>query len=110
MILFTTGLGLLLSIEYINFDDSRSLIGIFLLALQYITPVFYPIQALGPHTQKIIRMNPLTSFLQVFRDVYGNNSSATIYQWVMMCSTSIAVLIFGLYIFGKAWPKAVAKI
>ena len=68
MTLFSMGLSLLLSIAYINFDDSRSLINIILLVLQYMTPVFYPIDVLGPHTRRVIELNPLTSYLQVFRE------------------------------------------
>ncbi len=110
MTLFSTGLGLLLSIAYVNFDDSRSLIGILLLALQYMTPVFYPISALGPHTQKVIHLNPLTSYLQVFRDVYGGNAHATLHEWAMMIGTSLVMFILGFYVFGRKWPKVVAKL
>ena len=67
MVIFTTGLSLLLAIAYVNFDDSRSLINIFLMALQYMTPIFYPITLLGPHTRDVIQLNPLYSFLQIFR-------------------------------------------
>ena len=110
MFLFSTGLGLMLAIAYVNFDDSRSLINIFLLALQYMTPVFYPISALGPHTQRVIHINPLTSYLQIFRDVFGGNAVATKHEWLMMGSTSIIVFILGLYVFGRMWPKVVAKL
>ena len=110
MLLFSTGLGLMLAIAYVNFDDSRSLINIFLLALQYMTPVFYPISALGPHTQRVIHINPLTSYLQIFRDVFGGNAVATKHEWLMMGSTSIIVFILGLYVFGRMWPKVVAKL
>jgi len=110
MTMFTTGLGLMLAIAYVNFDDSRSLINILLLALTYMTPVFYPISALGPHTQRVIHINPLTSYLQIFRDVYGGNAHATLHEWAMMGGTSIFFFIFGFYIFGRAWPKVVAKL
>jgi len=110
MTLFTTGLGLMLAITYVNFDDSRSLISIFLLALQYMTPVFYPISALGPHTQRVIHLNPLTSYLQVFRDVFGGNAVATFHEWLMMGCTSLFIFILGLYVFGRTWPKVVAKL
>ena len=110
MILLTTGLGLMLAIAYINFDDSRSLIGILLLMLQYMTPVFYPITVLGPHTLAVIKLNPLTSFLIVFRDVFGGNGVADWHMWGYMIASSVAVFIFGFYVFARKWPKVVAKI
>lgn len=110
MTLISTGLALLLSIAYINFDDSRSLINILLLALQYMTPVFYPISVLGPHTKKVILLNPLTSYLQVFRDVFGGNAHATQNNWIMMIGSSLIVVLLGLSIFIRQWPKVVAKL
>ena len=110
MVMLTTGLGLVFSIAYITFDDFRSLIQILLLALQYMTPVFYPITALGPHTRMVIELNPLTSFIAVFRHVFGSNYPATGLNWLMMLTSSILVFVLGLWFFIKKWPKAVAKI
>ena len=110
MVMFATGLALMLSIAYINFDDSRSLINIFLMALQYMTPVFYPISVLGPHTKRVIMLNPLTSYLEVFRDVFGGNAVATFHEWLMMGGSAIFVFVLGFYVFMKQWPKVVAKL
>jgi len=110
MTLFTTGLGLMLAIAYVNFDDMRSLIQIFLLALQYMTPVFYPLSVLGPHTRRVIEINPLTSYLSVFRDVFGNNYVASTHNWIMMIGSSIAMFCVGFYVFQNKWASVVAKI
>jgi ABC-type polysaccharide/polyol phosphate export permease len=110
MTLFTTGLGLMLAIAYVNFDDSRSLIQIMLLALQYMTPVFYPLSVLGPHTRIVIEANPLTSYVSVFRDVFGNNYVASLNNWLMMGISSLVMFGLGFYVFQRAWPRVVAKI
>ena len=110
MTLFTTGLSLLLAIAYVNFDDSRSLIAIFLLALQYMTPIFYPLSVLGPHTRDVISLNPLTSFLQIFRQVFGNSAVATANNWEIMVGCSVITFVVSFYIFAKRWPKVVAKL
>lgn len=110
MIMLTTGLGLMLSIAYVNFDDMRSLIQIFLMALQYMTPVFYPVSVLGPHTRRLIELNPLTAYLNVFRHVYGNNNYASVHNWIMMIGSAVAVFCFGLWLFQRNWPKVVAKL
>ena len=110
MVLFTTGLSLLLAIAYINFDDSRSLINIFLMALQYMTPIFYPITLLGPHTRDVIQLNPLYSFLQIFRREFGNVGVSTLQNWEIMFGSSSVSFVAGFYIFSKQWPKVVAKL
>ena len=110
MTFFTTGLSLLLAIAYINFDDSRSLINIFLMALQYMTPIFYPISLLGPHTRDVIQLNPLYSFLQIFRREFGNVGVSTLQNWEIMGSCSLVAFVGGFYVFSKSWPKVVAKL
>jgi ABC-type polysaccharide/polyol phosphate export permease len=110
MIMLTTGLGLLVAIAYINFDDSRSLIQIVLLMLTYMTPVFYPISVLGPNTLEVIKLNPLTSVLIVFRNVFGGNGGTGINMWLYMIGTSTITLLIGLFVFNRMWPKVVAKI
>ena len=110
MILLTTGLGLLLAIAYINFDDSRSLIAILLLMLQYMTPVFYPISVLGPHTMVVIKANPLTSYLSLFRDVFGGNGNSNGHSWIIMIASAVAIFVLGFFVFMRKWPKVVAKI
>ena len=110
MIMFTTGLALILAIAYVNFDDSRSLINIFLMALQYMTPVFYPLSILGPHTRDIIVLNPLTSFLQIFRREFGNTVVSTMQNWEIMLGCSAIAFFGGFYVFSKQWPKLVAKL
>jgi len=110
MTMFTTGLSLLLAIAYIKFDDSRSLIAIFLMALQYMTPIFYPISVLGPHTRDVIISNPLTSFLEVFRHTFGNSSTANLHNWEIVIGSSVASFIVGFYVFSKRWPNIVAKL
>jgi ABC-type polysaccharide/polyol phosphate export permease len=110
MTLFSTGLALLLAIAYVNFDDARSLIAIFLMAIQYMTPVFYPISVLGPHTRRVILLNPLTSYLQVFREVFGNNATATSHEWLMMGFSALAIFLLGFKVFLNQWPKLVAKL
>ena len=110
MTIFTTGLSLLLAIAYINFDDSRSLINIFLMALQYMTPIFYPVTLLGPHTRAVIQLNPLYSFLQIFRREFGNVGVSTLQNWEIMFGCSFLAFVGGFYVFIKRWPQVVAKL
>ena len=110
MVLLTTGLGLLLSVVYIRFDDSRSLVQLGLLMLTYMTPIFYPISVLGPHTRAVIELNPLTSFLNVFRDMFGRNATATLGDWLYMSGSSVILFLLGLYFFNRIWPKTVAML
>jgi ABC-type polysaccharide/polyol phosphate export permease len=108
MAIMVAGLGLALSILFIRFDDTQNIVSVLLLTLLYFTPVFYPASILSPRLQEIIRFNPLTSYLDVFRWAFSNNSVATIYDWCFIFITSIVSILLGTYVFKKYWPRTVA--
>jgi hypothetical protein len=105
-----SGIGLVLSILFIRFDDTRNIVNILLMILIYITPVFYPLSILGPRLQVIIQLNPLTSYLDIFRWAFSNNATVTWIDWVFMFSTSILSILIGSRIFKKYWPRTVAML
>jgi ABC-type polysaccharide/polyol phosphate export permease len=108
--LLTAGIGLTLSIMYIRYDDMRNIVNVLLMILMYFTPVFYPISILSPKLQQVIQMNPLTSYLDIFRWAFSNNASATVSDWVFMFSTSALSIIVGTIVFKKFWPRTVAML
>ncbi len=108
--LLTAGIGLTLSILYIRFDDSRNIVNILLMILMYFTPIFYPISVLSEKLQKIVTLNPLTSYLDVFRWAFSNNATATFADWVYMFSTSLISIAIGTLVFKKYWPRTVAML
>ena len=108
--LLTAGIGLTLSIMYIRYDDMRNIVNVLLMILMYFTPVFYPISILSPKLQQVIQMNPLTSYLDIFRWAFSNNASATVSDWVFMFSTSALSIVIGTIVFKKFWPRTVAML
>jgi ABC-type polysaccharide/polyol phosphate export permease len=108
--LLTAGIGLTLSIMYIRYDDMRNIVNVLLMILMYFTPVFYPISILSPKLQQIIQLNPLTSYLDVFRWAFSNNAVATVGDFLFMFFTSALSIIIGTIVFKKFWPRTVAML
>ncbi len=108
--LLTAGIGLTLSILYIRFDDTRNIVNVLLMILMYFTPVFYPISILSEKLQKFVAFNPLTSYLDVFRWAFSNNSTVTLFDWGYMISTSFVSIAIGTFVFKKYWPRTVAML
>jgi ABC-type polysaccharide/polyol phosphate export permease len=108
--LLVAGLGLSLSLLFIRFDDTKNIVGVTLLILTYLTPVFYPISILSERMQNIIKLNPLTSYLDCFRWAFSNNAVATLNDWLYMGATGIFAILFGTYMFKKFWPRTVAML
>ena len=110
MALLVAGLGLALSLLFIRFDDTKNIVGVTLLILTYLTPIFYPISILNERMQAIVRLNPLTSYLDCFRWAFSNNAVATLNDWLYMGATGIFAILFGTYMFKKFWPRTVAML
>ena len=108
--LLVAGIGLSLSLLFIRFDDTKNIVGVILLILTYLTPVFYPISILSERMQGIVKLNPLTSYLDCFRWAFSNNSVATLNDWLYMGGTGTLAILFGTYMFRKFWPRTVAML
>jgi len=78
--------------------------------IMYLTPILYPISILSYSMQKIVTINPLTSYLEIFRWAFSNNSSPTIYNWIYMILSSLFVFALGTTIFQKFWPKMIVML
>jgi ABC-2 type transport system permease protein/lipopolysaccharide transport system permease protein len=60
--------------------------------------------------QNIVKLNPLTSYLDCFRWAFSNNAVATLNDWLYMGATGILAILFGIYMFKKFWPRTVAML
>ena len=106
MLGLTIGLSLMTSILFIRFNDSKNIINLILQLLFYLTPVFYPKDILSAPIRLIVSLNPLSSYLDIFRFVFSNTGKATLFDWVYMFSSSAIVLLLGLVVFKMAWAKS----
>ena len=107
MLLYVTGLGLMVSVLYIRYDDIRNVVAILLTFMMYLSPIFYPKEILSDTVRRIVDLNPMTSFLDVFRYVFSNTGSASWGDWAYMGGISVVVLLLGIRSFVKAWPRTV---
>jgi ABC-2 type transport system permease protein len=107
MLMFITGLGLLVSVAYIHYEDTRNIFTILISFTMYLSPIFYPKEILSGAMLEVVNANPLTSFLDVFRYVFSGTGSASWADWAYMAGISITVLFIGIRSFAKAWPRTV---
>ena len=104
------GIGMILSVLVVYFRDIEHLYGVFLLALMYASPIFYPISALPPSAAFIIKFNPLYHIMIMFRDImyYGNLPSLRD-NIVCMAFTALSMGL-GLLFFKKYQDNLVLNI
>lgn len=96
---FSTGIGLILSAAVVFFRDITYLYGIFLTAVTYFTPLFYPISIIPDHYRWIISLNPLYHMVECFRTcaIYGAVPSLwqnLVCLFLAMLSLGIGLLVF----------------
>lgn len=72
-LIFSTGLGLILSSLNVFFRDTEHLYGVWITAWMYLTPIIYPMEMLPAIMQKLMVFNPLYHYVEYFRQVilYG---------------------------------------
>ncbi|MBW3579116.1 MAG: ABC transporter permease [Actinobacteria bacterium] len=111
---FASGLAMLFAAANVSFRDLQELVVVIFLVWFYLTPIIYPLQmvidvagdsAVGAVALQIVRANPLTWFVEVFRyPLYGivrttgENASSTLPVWpsgeLILATTSVALVSF----------------
>lgn len=105
LLIFSIGIGMLLSAMSVFFRDMFHLYGVILTAWNYLTPIFYPAKIIPNKYKFFIEYNPLYYIIECFRDIilYGKLPSL---QFNLICIMScILSLIIGMYVFYKNQDK-----
>lgn len=110
IVMFSLGVGLLLSALTVKFRDIMHLYSVFVTALMYLTPVIYPMSILPMWLKPIVTLNPITNILEMFRAVMLYNSFPSIKSMVIAIVECIIVLAIGLYVFYKKQDEFILNI
>jgi ABC-2 type transport system permease protein len=95
--MFTLGAGLLLSPLAVFFSDVVELVGVVLMLLMYLTPIFYPVSIVPERFRWLVRYNPVRSVLEVFRDpIYYGKIPPLPHVTVTLVIALLALLIGAL--------------
>lgn len=108
--IYISGLALFVSITFVRFRDTRSLLPVLLTALTYLSPVFYPKEILNPNILNIVQLNPMVSFLDLLRWSFNQTSTVSIFDWIYAPVVTMFICYFGIKYFRKSWPKTLAML
>jgi len=104
---FVLGLALALAVWNVYFRDLEYLVGIALQLWFYATPIVYPIrvveEAVGdrPLLLDLYRLNPMTRFAEVYRDLFYSLRGPTLGTVLYLLAVSAVALVVGLASFGR---------
>ena len=109
--IFCVGLGLFLAQANVFFRDTQFIYNAVTTAWTYLTPIFYPIEALPASVAWIIKhCNPMYFYVGQFRDMvyYGRLPGHAIVA--AGCLTAVGMLVIGIWSFAKSQDKFILYI
>lgn len=102
LLIFVIGVGLILSVLQVYFRDVEYIWDVFCTLLFYCVPIIYPLQQITtPWIKAIIKINPLYSMLELFRQcvLYCQPMSWKLLLYAL--AWALATLGLGVFIFNK---------
>jgi ABC-type polysaccharide/polyol phosphate export permease len=97
------GLVLLAASMDVYFRDLEHLVEVFLSLLFYVTPILYPLSIVPDEWQPVLKINPLTSLIEAWRDLFMNNQLPGLDLWPALLFTGGALAV-GIWVFRKLEP------
>jgi ABC-2 type transport system permease protein len=98
---FTLGVGLAISSAAVFFPDVLPMYEVFLTIWFYLTPVIYPVQLLPETIQTILRLNPMFSFIEVYRSLILVGEMPDPNTILIATLSALASLLLGWWVFAR---------
>lgn len=113
--IFSTGVGLILSVLNVYFKDIEYIYSVVTMMLFYVTPVMYSLNTLNKSgvndiVIKILMLNPLYSILEMFRSCVLYSTMWNWTHFLYALGISLVSLVVGLWIFYKNQDKFILHI
>ncbi len=114
--LFVMGMCLFLGAANVYFRDIEHLYSVLLTVWLYLTPIIYPVAIfdgegkMAAIAKRVVFLNPMTRYVEYFRDVVMYNTVPSIRENLICLSMSLIVLAFGAFVFNKAQDKFILHI
>lgn len=108
MFALTAGIGLLIAAAAVFFYDVLDLTAVMIQLVSYLTPTFYPIAIVPEWALPILYLNPLFSYLAVFRGFMYQGTFAPAWNFAYMIISAIVSLLIGVYVFSRSWRNLIA--
>jgi ABC-type polysaccharide/polyol phosphate export permease len=110
MLAFVTGFGMLIASAAIHFYDVLDFVRVLLQMVIWLVPTFYPIEIIPENLHILIELNPLYSYLVVFRGFVYEGVFAPGWNFAYMGLSAIVVLLLGVWVFSKSWKQAAVRL
>ena len=103
-LLFSQGVGLMLSILNARFGDVQYIVTVVLGALYFLTPILYPISMIEGQSELlawVIKLNPMTWYVEGMHEVMYSLTSPSWWAILALLAAGFATFWVGLWVFDK---------
>lgn len=107
LLLFCTGISLMLSALVVFFRDIQFIWRVFLTAMNYMTPIFYPESILPDTVKSLMGLNPMYQYITFFRTIVIEGISPEPKSYAVCMAYSLLYLLFGAAVFKKCQDRFV---
>jgi lipopolysaccharide transport system permease protein len=103
--LLIAGVALLVAGVSVFFRDVPNLIGVALMILFYLTPVFYAGSHVPAHLRWVLDLNPLATIIDAYRSLLLGTPAPGAARVGAVVAASVAVTLLGNRVFGRLAPR-----
>ena len=101
LIIMNLGIGLILSALYIFFKDIQYLYRLFTQVVMYGSAIFYSIDILPQHLQRVFYCNPIFVCITYFRSIVLYNTVPDLHMHLLLAGYALALFAIGCWIYKK---------
>jgi ABC-2 type transport system permease protein len=109
-LIFSIGVGLILSAIAVYFRDVIHLYSVVITAIMYFTPIFYPANIIPKNLQIVLKLNPNYYFIDYFRQVVMYGKVPSLYTHIVCLLVAVFSLIIGIAVFKKLQERFILYI
>lgn len=105
LLLFSIGIGLILSTIYVFFRDLQHIYSLALVIVMYTSAIFYPADIIPERFMPLIQLNPIFTIIEMFRDALIYQTLPSVESNLFCLVYSLIFICFGLFLFYKKQDK-----
>ncbi len=102
---FALGISALISAATVFLRDLQHLVQIALRLLFWLTPIIYPLSSVPPSTLRYFELNPMTSYVVIFRALLYDRTWPEMYWWALAIGFAAVSFSAGVLLFSHLSPR-----
>lgn len=107
---FSLGLGMILCVIVTSFRDMQHLYSVLTTVWMYLTPIFYPLSMLPETARFFVKLNPLTQFVEMMRELVLYHTLPSTMSHGYSISVCMVVLSCGIVFFKRNQDTFILKL